>query len=341
MGRTPGTRRRWMLHALLCGALGMAGCGPAADAGAGPAAVPAATATGTDTTASDTPPTASGDADALDGAILFAAAAAGGGTLHAVGAHGGTAAAWTSDGDGVWVRVPVRGRAGATQLDAMALHGRSGVAFGGGASSSRLWTTDDGTTWRTAGGTVSGIDGRVNAVVADGDRWLAVGDRVDAEGGESYEGLVWVSTDGRSWDVLADGLELGEGTLSDVAVADGTVVVVGFDVDGGKVWTSTGDGAFDPVGGAVFDASTVQGVTATGDGFVALGRGLGDLTPVTWESADGRRWRSTDAVATDIRPDEEIHDLLAADGIAVAVGASPRGGVVWTLEDGRTWRRQT
>lgn len=275
------------------------------------------------------------DASGLDGAALHGVAGAGGG-LVAVGAHDG-AAAWTSTDGVTWQPARVRGGDATPQLRAVAVTPSSGLALGGGdLRSSRVWTSSDGTTWRRrVGAAVAG--GRVNGLAADGDHWIAVGDLIDREGGESRGGAIWTSRDGRSWRIGGE-LRLGEGTISDVAVRDGTVIVVGFDVDGGRAWT--GDPAdLRPVRGQDFAAAEIQGVAATDGGFVALGRALGTMQPIAWTSGDGRDWDRTDLDDAVFAPDDQINDLAWIDGRLIAVGTSPEGGVVWTSDDGVTWMR--
>jgi hypothetical protein len=134
-------------------------------------------------------------------------------------------------------------------------------------------------------------------------------------------------------------MAMNEGTVSDVAVAAGRVVVVGFDVRGARMWTVGDGGATTPAEGEGFAGATVDGVAAAGDGFVALGRDVADLRPVAWTSVDGLTW-TRHQVDTDVfAPDEQVHDLTAAAGGVVAVGGSPGGGAVWSSADGVSWTR--
>lgn len=294
-------------------------------------------------TTADGPPQGDDTAAGLDGAMVMAVSATPDGMV-AVGSSDGSAAAWTSADGAAWEPLSIGDAAAAVPtLRAVALAGDTGVVFGGSDDDpSRQWTTTgDGRGWAT--GSANGIDGRVNAVAGDVDgangaaRWVAVGDAIDAETGTAAAGAVWTSDDRQRWERSAE-LTMNEGTLSDVAVDGQTVVVVGFDVEGGRVWTSTsGDLDLRPVDTDVFAVASIEGVVATSDGFVALGRGLGDLRPVVWTSADGRRW-TRDGTITDVfGPDRQINDLARVDGRLVAVGSAPDGGVVWTSDDGRSW----
>lgn len=318
-----------------CGAavcsVALAGCGAAApssdtqspvgDASAPPRAV-----------ASDEP--AMRTSTGLEGATLNGVTASSDGMV-AVGSDAEGAAAWTSTDGVTWQPVEVADADGVDALHAVALDG-GGVAFGAvDPDPSRTWSASAGSQpWEPADS--GGIDGRVNAVAADGDRWVAAGDLVDAETGAGAAGAVWTSDDGRRWESLGE-LPLNEGTISDVVVEGDAVVVVGFDVDGGKVWTSAGGVDLQAVAEGEFDAATIQGVARTVAGYVALGRALGDLRPVVWTSEDGVAWTREDPSTAAFAPDLQINDLATVDGALVAVGAAPQGGAVWTSDDGASW----
>lgn len=268
----------------------------------------------------------------LEGASLNGVAASEDGMV-AVGSDGG-AAAWRSSDGSTWQSVEVAGD------DADALHAvafeSGGVAFGAvDPEPSQTWAASAGSrSWEPAES--SGIDGRVNAVAVAADRWVATGDLVDAETGTATAGAVWTSDDGDRWESLAE-LPLNEGTASDVVVDGDTVVVVGFDLDGGKVWTSTGGGDLQAVEDGEFGAATIQGVAHIDAGYVALGRTLGDMRPVVWTSQDGAAWSREDLSSDAFAPDLQINDLATVDGSLVAVGAAPEGGAVWTSDDGASW----
>lgn len=328
---------RWLLCGLAC-VVALAGCGEAATSvepigrAAAPATSAAASASASASAAASLPPVM--PVTGLDGAIVHGVAPFKGGVV-AVGSLDGEPAAWTSDDGGAWEPAQVQSGGEVQSLRAVAF-AEAGVAFGGDdAAVSPLWTSADGSAWQHAGAD-NGIKGRVNAVDVDGDRWVAAGDIVDDESGEVYKGAVWTSHDGRSWEKAAD-VALGEGTVSDVAVAGDTTVVGGFDVTGGKIWTAHGSADFAPADSQEFAAATIQGVAATGDGFVAVGRGLGDQQMVAWTSADGVTWTREEIAPETFAPDEEINELATVGERIFAVGATPQGGAVWTSQDGLSW----
>jgi hypothetical protein len=270
----------------------------------------------------------------LDGVTLRGVAAFDGGVL-AVGSDADGAAAWTSQDGVAWEPATVDDAGAAPSLVAVAF-AESGLAFGGDdLGTSLLWTSGDGDSWQPAQDGKAGPDGRVNAVVADGGGWIAAGDIVDDETGEAYNGAIWTSADGRSWEVAKE-VSLNEGTVSDVAVAGETTVVVGFDVGGGSVWTSTG-GDFEKVSDKAFAVATIQGVATVDEGFVALGRRLDNLRPVAWTSPDGMTWTREEIPADAFAEEDEIHDLATVDDRVFAVGTTAAGAGVWTSRDGRSW----
>ena len=331
---------RRVLGGLACVAV-LAGCGEAATSvdPVGRAAAPA-------TSAGASAPTSAAATDAaslppampvtgLDGAIVHGVAPFEGGVV-AVGSVADEPAAWTSEDGHTWEPAQVQGGDAVQSLRAVAFAGK-GVAFGGdNPATSPVWTSADGGAWKHAGDGDAGIDGRVNAVDVDRGRWVAAGDIVDDESGEAYKGGVWTSDDGRSWKKAAD-VALDEGTVSDVAVASDTTVIAGFDVAGGKIWTARGGADFAPADNQDFAAATIQGVTATGDGFVAVGRSLADQQVVAWTSQDGVTWTRQDLPSEMFAPDEEINELATVGERIFAVGATPQGGAVWTSQDGLSW----
>lgn len=126
-------------------------------------------------------------------------------------------------------------------------------------------------------------------------------------------------------------------TVSDVTVGGAGTMVVGFDAAGGAVWLDPASSS-EPITDG-FGAATVQGVAATAERLVALGRGIVDLQPVAWTSSDGSGWERMELDDDVFGPDDQIHDLTAVDDRLIAVGASPTGGAVWTSADGQIWSR--
>lgn len=274
-------------------------------------------------------------ADAFADARLFGIADVGAG-LVAVGTRDDAAAAWTTDDGQTWREAEVARARSAGRLRAVAAGPDGLVAFGGADDvPSRVWTSEDGSAWTPQSG--GDLGARINAATYAGGRWLAVGDVLGSEGGEAVAGAVFESSDGEAWRSVTEGLEGSEITVTDITVGDLTVVS-GFDVSGGSIWLDpAADGQRLTDG---FAGTTIQGVAATADGFYALGRGIADLVPIGWTSADGRTWQQLDVDPQAFPPTTEIHDLVASGDGLMAVGASEVGGVIWTTDDGRAWTMQ-
>lgn len=348
--RLPNWRRR--VAVATCSLIVLAGCGEAAPSGAGSAdlatesAAPAVASSAPSPAVSSPAAPSSANAPAaaaiqgLQGATLYGAADRDDGVV-AVGSSDDLAAGWASaDGDG-WQSTWVASDGGPSQFRAVAAVDDGFVAAAGADDApSTIWTSDDGGAWSPVEAT--GIQGRINAMTVHDGRLVAVADLLGtdgaAEGGEAAGGAVYTSGDGSSWSALTDELVVGEATVSDVTGGDGGLVIVGFDVDGGTVWLDA-EPRREPITDG-FEGATIQGVAATDDGFIALGRGVADLRPVAWTSPDGRGWKRTDLDADVFGPAEQIHDLTTtADGDLLAVGATDAGGMVWTSADGLTWTR--
>jgi len=131
-----------------------------------------------------------------------------------------------------------------------------------------------------------------------------------------------------------------EGVLNAISAADGTIVVGGFS---GPVFTST-ILAFDGSSWSVADVpdapGQVAGIARLGDRWIAVGNGLPDVrSGFIWSSADGRAWESVQTIE-----DAALYDVIAGDGVVVAVGAGLDAemnatAAAWSSTDGTTWER--
>lgn len=338
--------RSQRLAVALCGAVLLAACGAVpssaptrAEVSVGSSSpvetVPAATAQASGRGATVAPKSG------LVGAMLHGVTSRDEG-LIAVGSADGSAAAWSSADGRTWQQADVPTNDGPARFRAIAAADTELLAFAGSDDQlSTVWTSTDATSWTPVDAV--GIEGRINGVTFHDGQWFAVGDLTGgdrpAEGGEAISGVIYVSSDGRSWRVLSDELTGSEATVSDIAANDGLVVVAGFDTAGGVVWLDPA-GRFERIADG-FSAATIQTVAVTSDGYVALGRGIADPRPFVWTSTGGRRWQRTELDSDAFAQGDEIHDLTTtAAGLLVAVGASEEGGVVWTSTDGLTWARR-
>jgi hypothetical protein len=208
------------------------------------------------------------------------------------------------------------------------------------------WTSPDGQTWSihlTMGASTftfpvavaAGADGPVVAVGRSGPLPVA-----------------WTSRDGATWDQHAvarlESGDIAERMTSVVRgpggfVAGGSIGPELFDRHA-RFWMSPDGSQWKPIPDdpVAFANAEVRAITASGDGFVAVGVVGTAQHPsgaVAWTSADGSNWVRVD-------------DPSFADGVAVAVAAAPFGGLVavgsdvarheavaWVSVDGRRWTR--
>jgi hypothetical protein len=135
-------------------------------------------------------------------------------------------------------------------------------------------------------------------------------------------------------------LPSSEGVLNAVAISDGTIVVGGF---AGPVFTSTilaFEGGSWSAAEVPDEPGQVTGVARLRDRWIAVGNGLPDnKIGFIWESADGRSWQAQQTIE-----DAALYDVVAGDGVIVAVGARldvdmNATPTAWSSTDGATWER--
>jgi hypothetical protein len=282
------------------------------------AASPAATATGTSGTQAAARPTAGGVPPAFAGAALsgypgqrgtvtVASMMAAAGVTVAVGTAEGHPAIWRRAANGSWTLEST------ASLSAVA--GSAGLAS-----------------------------------VTDGPAgWIAVGTTSD---GGSTEPVVLASADGVQWQpVTSLSAQAGAGTeFLGVAAGRSGYVVVGRQMVGGRTfavlwysadlrsWTPDDNGGLD----GRLSASTANAVTATADGFVAVGsHGAGQAM---WVSPDGQHWR-LDSVSLPAGAARATLSSVVASGANVVAGGYAATGaddipvVVVSADGGGQWRQ--
>jgi molecular chaperone DnaK len=135
-------------------------------------------------------------------------------------------------------------------------------------------------------------------------------------------------------------LPSSEGVLNAIAISDGTIVAGGFV---GPVFTSSivaFEGGSWSVAEVPDEPGQVTGVAKLGGRWIAVGNGLPDNTiGFIWESADGQAWQTQQTIE-----DAAIYDVVAGDGVIVAVGARLDADMnatptAWSSTDGTTWER--
>jgi hypothetical protein len=264
-----------------------------------------------------------------------------GGRLVITGEDANGAAAWISP-DGVrWKAAVVRGNHGHESPDEVSMgvvsgHGDQLIALGGrlvttggtSAWESALWVSrDGGASWDD---TPSGsLPKGTTHVAATANGYLALGF------GPNGIPVLWASQDGVNWSEGAGESTFGNRYLQDLAVHDGHIVVVGYDMDQtsgaspARAWRSDD--------GVTWQSSAMSGeslgqpadVTATDSGFVAVGMVHGDLDgAVAWQSPDGLVWHQVPLKGGD----RAQPVVVAASGErSVAVGDAGPGTPWWIL----------
>lgn len=230
-----------------------------------------------------------------------------------------------------------------TTLDLQVLHGgpamaTSVVAWSGGylavgtSVSDRgpvpAWISRDGRSWTQLPADTFGTPAAVGARTSDGVVVLTF-----ASDGAT---TAWHSTDGTTWSsaasprlLAARPTDLAGSPSGALMIVDSPRNAVAFSVDGTswQVVSLPGDAT-----------STVHGVAAFGNGFVAVGdSGSSPASPVAWWSADGTHWTSAEVAS---HPGDGFRDVYAGSGGLVATSLTsgiPGVASFWTSSDGRSW----
>ena len=244
------------------------------------------------------------------------------------------------------------GQRGTVTVASMMAAAGATVAVGTADNHPAIWRRASSGSWTlesTASlGAVTGSAGL--ASVTDGPAgWIAVGTTSD---GRSTEPVVLASSDGVHWQPvtsLAAQAETGTEFLG-VAAGRSGYVVVGRQMSGGRTfavlwysadlrsWMSDDNDGLD---GRLL-ASTANAITATADGFVAVGSHGAD--PSMWVSADGQHWR-LDSVSPPAGGASATLSSVVASGVNVVAGgyAATRAGdipvVVVSADGGGQWRQ--
>jgi len=201
--------------------------------------------------------------------------------------------------------------------------GRQGT---GGQASAAFWWSGDLRGW-TNGGDSGNTGSIATAAVPLGNGFAAVGEEMSCH-------TIWVSPDGRQWTAhdLSKPAGAQSATLVSVtANAAGRIVAAGYATKNGTslpiVVTSADGGAHHPqvVLSAPQGPASVTAVTATGDGFVAVGVAGPKSAPraVTWTSKDGLTWSA--AAPLTAAGSSEVTALTDTGAAAPASPGSPSG----------------
>jgi hypothetical protein len=244
------------------------------------------------------------------------------------------------------------GQRGTVTVASMMAAGSATVAVGTADDHPAIWRRASNGSWTLEStASLSAVTGSAGlASVADGPAgWIAVGATSD---GRSTEPVVLASADGVHWQpVTSLTAQAGTGTeFLGVAAGRSGYVVVGRQMVGGRTfavlwysadlrsWTSDDNDGLD----GRLSASTANAITATADGFVAVGSHGAD--PTLWVSADGQHWR-LDSMSPPAGAASATLSSVAASGANVVAGgyAATRAGdipvVVVSADGGGQWRQ--
>jgi hypothetical protein len=244
------------------------------------------------------------------------------------------------------------GERGAVTVASMMAAAGVTVAVGTADDHPAIWRRASNGSWTLEStASLSAVAGSAGlASVTDGPAgWIAVGTTSD---GRSTEPVVLASADGVQWQpVTTLAAQAGAGTeFLGAAASRSGYVVVGRQMVGGRTfavlwysadlrsWTSDDN---DGLNGRL-SASTVNAVTATADGFVAVGSHGADQS--MWVSTDGQHWR-LDYVSLPAGAASATLSSVVASGANVVAGgyAATRAGdipvVVVSADGGGQWRQ--
>jgi hypothetical protein len=230
------------------------------------------------------------------------------------------------------------------------------VAVGAAQGDAGIWTSADGTGWKTIGGEALGGAGRqALADVAHGPRgWLAVGGTMSDP--VVTAPLLVTSRDGEQWRRVeaTDALAVPQGRhyLAPASVAAGPkgYVIAGAERSGDGVtaalWYTDDLRRYQRIGKLPAGGSGVRlhDVAATSAGYVAVGAsGAAEReTGVVWVSEDGRTWPARPRVVPEGASSATLRRVVATPSGLVAVGAAATGEgrrpfAAVSADHGRTW----
>jgi hypothetical protein len=266
-------------------------------------------------------------------------------------ATGPMATAWASpDGQSWTLRSDFPGGDGSVAWG-VATTGATAVAVGVVNGAPAAWYSADGVRWTRAAAPRDGPDrGELRAVVASKLGFLAAGS--DEHGRLAPEAVFWTSTDGRTWERVADSAEFAAARVEGLAAQDGGVVAVGTsyagqDASGAVSWRSEDAKTWrrSPVTRDL-SRGEMHAVAASGRGLLAVGADLTGHRALVWSSRDGLAWTlAPDATALDNYGLQiEMRDVVRLETGDIAVGHLVFGtqyptGLVWQSTDGTTWTR--
>ena len=183
-------------------------------------------------------------------------------------------------------------------------------------------------------------------VVWTGTRFVATASALDGDGGvflDSSDGLVWNRQATESGDQMPAVLAAGPGGV--VAIGSTDDHITAWASQDGLTWTVRRDAFPAPTGKSGHSGPTqftVQGLVATDDGWLAVGRedplcqldcGTDPVRPLVWRSGDGLAWTSV----PDAGVGGGMDAIVQSTDVYIAVGLGKSRAAVWTSSNGRAW----
>ena len=284
--------------------------------------------------------------------------AAGDGGFVAVGSNGRDGMVWTSTDGNVWERVSeTESLTGDGWINMLAVtYGPGGYVAVGYESepdneamidTGVAWVSPDGLAWERIDSELFTLAMLEGITITDSG-YVAVG--LDWRPAPLHAG-VWVSPDGRGWSQIDVADEYGGTLMGEVTVAEGSIVAVGNYWPGFSIPEQEGDDCIAiwlsddvatwtrvPISGDLFCArhgADAHSIAASGDRIVIVGT----LSPESDHLSQGVAWVSSDAGSTweYTSPAEVfgvyaggIRDIVAVDGLFIAVGDYDDEAAIWT-----------
>lgn len=205
-------------------------------------------------------------------------------------------------------------------------------AFPEGDGDAAVWSSDDGFEWaRVCHDSLGGPgEQQMVAVTRFGDRLIAVGHE---RTGDRFDGRVWLSPDGESWEAVTAPALDGQDYQFVWAVAETRVGVI---AGGSGIWRSDDGRNWERSIDSSLSDGDVSALVGFGSGIVAGGSSGGKA--VVWTSDDGVNW--TGPIHLEQNTVEAgISGLAVTDDGVLAVGVDGTNGALWVSDDGAAWQR--
>jgi len=256
-----------------------------------------------------------------------------------------TGIAWTSTDGRTWVR---SGDALAPGWPAGVIwDGTRYVAFGGGESIAEpaVWTSSDGTTWERGSGiqdvTTMFVVRLGHELIALGGTW---GDGGEGGANPNHQLSAWTSTDGLSWQPIANPALPSLSGLGGMTAANGMLVAWGaVDTDsvGQAVTLRSTDGRTWEQATVGKAEDSVHDIVGGHGPMVAVGSGPycceeGATAPVkAWTSEDGSAWKG--AQFQPLPGSDELQHVVWSGSQYVALGTDVGDPISWLSVTGSVW----